>query len=234
MDQAALTIDAGLAMELLGALRAERREAEAAADGGDATMTVAPPASDPRPIRRARDRRSSPRGHPGRGRRDEPGRSARCGPRLTDPAAVRRGPGRARPASHRGDQAVVAVGGAIAGAGEDIVARARAYEAGRRERHLRAVRAALVRRVRGGSPGRPGGRLDPGPGQGVRRRGDPAPDAARGRRRPRPAAGQPPSGQGAPAARGAGARDRPGAARGGARCRARWTAPSPAARGSSA
>ena len=174
IERAALTIDAGLAAELLEALRAERAIAEAATA---AATRRAPRArrrdrraerpadrrerrATARPAERRRgDRRAAPRRHPGRGRGDR-SRGARRGRRRAAaprPIAERL----ARPGLHliaeikRSSPSA----GRIAAADEDIVARARAYEAGGAaaisvlcEPHwfggsvddLRAVRAAVA------------------------------------------------------------------------------------------
>ena len=87
----------------------------------------------------------------------------------------------------------------------------------RRDRHLRPLRAPLVRRVRRRPARRPRRGLRAGPRQGVRRRSPAArpPPGCRGR--PRPAARRPPPGASPRPAGGRGPRPRPGAARRGAR-----------------
>ena len=87
-------------------------------------------------------------------------------------------------------------------AADDAVARARAYAAGGASRHLRPVRAPLVRRLRRRPARRPGGGRRPGPRQGVRRRSPAArpPPGCRGRPRPAPR-GAPSAGAARPAGR---------------------------------
>ena len=173
IERAALTIDAGLASELLETLREERRVAdaaaaaarptEAAADRAGTGMTVADRPTRSRAARHQRrrgDRRPAPRRHPGRGRRGRTraddrgrvgrrhrhGRSPNASPHPGSTSSPRSSARRRRPAGSRRRD-------------EDIVARARAYEAGGAaaisvlcEPHwfggsvddLRAVRAAVA------------------------------------------------------------------------------------------
>ena len=133
------------------------------------------------------------------------------------PRPDRRAPGAAGAPPRRRDQARLAVRRTDR-AGERGHRGARTCVRGRRcSRDLRPVRAALVRRFARRPARRPGGRVDPGPRQGVRRRGHPAADAPGRRRRPGAVARRPPPAEAARAARRAGAGHRARAARGGAR-----------------
>ena len=234
IERAALTIDAGLATELLEALRADRRTAEAAAaaeaearrrHGRAGTgMTVAD-----RPARSRTARTNVVEEIAARRRADilaevaaGPGPLIEAAWQTPAAAADRRTPRRARSPPDRRDQALVAVGRPDRGGRRGHRGARPSLRGRRRGGDLGPVRAALVRWVGRRPAGRPGRSRRPGPGQGLRGRGDPAPDAPRGRRGPRPAARGPPSGQAARAAGRAGARDRAGAAgRGPRRARAR-------------
>ena len=234
IERAALTIDAGLGTELLGAAAGgapgcrrgtsrSRGGRERPRDGrraprpaGRGRGPCARPSHE-KAERRRRDRRSAPgrrpRGdgqpqprRPPRDRRGDPGSAA--GPR---PAR------RPRPPRHRRDQAALAVGRRHRGSGRGHRC-PRARVRGRRGgRDQRPVRAALVRRLRRRSASGASGGQRPGPGEGIRSRADPASPPARRRRRSRPSARGPAPGSAAGGARRPGTRDRARAARRGAR-----------------
>ena len=152
IDRAALTIDAGLGMELLETApgRAPGRRCRPGGRRGSAGMTIAdrdergpdrlPPPDEDAPdaarlaaaarnvVHEIAERRRD--GHPRRDGPAVPGRPPRD--RRGHPAAAPdpRPAGRPGPPPHRRDQALVAVGRRDRRPDEDIVARARAYEAG--------------------------------------------------------------------------------------------------------
>ena len=209
IDRAALTIDAGLATELLGDLRAERRAADARTGGraGSAGMTLAdrdelerdgpdrlpPPDEDaPDADRVATADRNVVEEIAARRRadiRDEMGRLTRS----TTTCAIAEATPPPRPMLDRlaapGLHLIAEIkrsspsAGAIAAPDEDIVARARAYEAG----GAAAISVLCEPHWFGGSVddlrGGPRRGVDPRPRQGVRRRGDPAAPPPGGRRR---------------------------------------------------
>ena len=190
IERAALTIDAGLAAELLEALRAERRAADGRGGRGrgrrptaSAGMTVAE-----RPRARPRDAPSVVEEIAARRRADIAGRARRdrSGATLVDavaatPRAARRSPSASpRPGLHL----IAEIKRSLA-VGRPDRRRRRGHRrprprlrGRRRGGDLGPVRAALVRRL-GRRPARgPRGGRRPGPGQGVRRRGAPAADCS--------------------------------------------------------
>ena len=159
-------------------------------------MTVATRRSHrPAPQRRRRDRGEAARRHPGRGRRDGSWGAHRRGDRDDGTTSDRRPPGGSRPAPHRRDQAVVAVGRPDRRRGGGHRRPGASVRGRRRVGHLGPVRAALVRRLgRRPACGAGGGR-GPGARQGLRGRGRPAATASGRGCGPRAAARGPASGQ---------------------------------------
>ncbi len=157
IDRASLAIDAGLAEELLGRLREERKAADAAEDRGGCLVTAVD-RSRPRPARprRARARAAGVVAEIAARRLadvvpelDALGRDGLRRGVAAAPAPPAHRPGARGPGLHLIAEVKRASpsAGAIAAA-DDAVARARAYAGRRGRRHLRPVRAPLVRRVR--------------------------------------------------------------------------------------